>query len=250
MTASVPAPVEAHPATVPLYTPWDVARYFHVPVWSVALMTGWFREWPPPEWFFRRRRWLTLPSADDDPRHPGWLRGADRLSFAQAADLFVLSAAFRLVEDEDADERLCHAVVRGLEGPSYRQVGESRDGWLDRAAGRFGLDPAETSFLRKWLGIHQDRVEFSGADAVRLFPFTRDPAEGSPRSVVLDPRVRFGQPTLAGRGLPTDSVMDRYWAGDGVAELAADYGVRADEIEEAVRYESLPASGLNPMSDW
>lgn len=73
--------------------------------------------------------------------------------------------------------------------------------------------------------------------AARLFPYTRSPGTASPRLVVLDPRIAFGRPVLAGTGIPTAVLAERFSAGESMAGLARDYGREVDEIEEAIRCE-------------
>ena len=76
---------------------------------------------------------------------------------------------------------------------------------------------------------------------VRLFPFTRNSISDAPTSVVIDPRLSAGRPVIAGTGIATEIVAERYKAGESVAELARDYERSGDEIEEAIRCE-LPAA--------
>ena len=52
-----------------------------------------------------------------------------------------------------------------------------------------------------------------------------------------DPRVSFGRPVLRGQGVPTAVLADRFKGGDTLQELAGDYGVSTEEIEEAIRCE-------------
>jgi uncharacterized protein (DUF433 family) len=85
---------------------------------------------------------------------------------------------------------------------------------------------------------------------IRIYPFSRDPPERSPRIVALDPRIRFGRPMLAERGVPTDILFERYQAGDAVAELAEDYDLTPPEVEEAIRYEALPPSPRLLFPGW
>jgi len=79
--------------------------------------------------------------------------------------------------------------------------------------------------------------------AVRLYPFSRRPAPNapdfaaSPRVVVIDPRVAFGRPMLAGAGVTTLSIAERFDAGESIDALAADYGCAREQIEEAIRCE-------------
>jgi uncharacterized protein (DUF433 family) len=73
---------------------------------------------------------------------------------------------------------------------------------------------------------------------IKLFLFTRKstPAD-SPMPVEVDPTIAFGRPVLRDRGVATAVLADRFRAGDTLAELAADYGVANEEIEEAIRVE-------------
>lgn len=83
-----------------------------------------------------------------------------------------------------------------------------------------------------------DRVTIENGSPVRLYPFSRDPAPNAPRAVLMDPAFRFGQPILAGRGLPTSALGDRFRGGEPIADLVADYRLRQEEVEEAIRYEA------------
>lgn len=96
--------------------------------------------------------------------------------------------------------------------------------------GQLGLQNALAGVLQ--------RVEKGPTGARRLFPVTRADVEKSPRLVVIDPRVAFGRPVIAGTGIPTAVIHERWKAGDSVAALAEDYDRTSEEIEEALRYEA------------
>ncbi len=66
------------------------------------------------------------------------------------------------------------------------------------------------------------------ASAVRL-PVYRHAA------VAVDPRVGFGLPLLVRGGARIEDLIDRFQAGDGVADIAADFGVPEREVEDVVR---------------
>lgn len=73
---------------------------------------------------------------------------------------------------------------------------------------------------------------------IKLYPFTRSDAVGDqPRTVVIDPRVSFGRPVIAGTGIPTSVLAERYKAGDTIHELAKDYGAEEAAVEDAIRCE-------------
>jgi uncharacterized protein (DUF433 family) len=92
--------------------------------------------------------------------------------------------------------------------------------------------------MRKILEGYLRRVEWDESGVVaRFYPFTRRRAVDEPRAVVIDSRISFGRPVLAGTGISTGVIAERYKAGESVDELAADYGRKRLEIEEAIRCE-------------
>lgn len=72
---------------------------------------------------------------------------------------------------------------------------------------------------------------------VKLYPYTRNDWRTAPALVVIDPQLSFGRPVIAGTGLTTEMIADRYKAGESIQELARDYGRPAEEVEEAIRCE-------------
>ena len=78
------------------------------------------------------------------------------------------------------------------------------------------------------------RIEYdTHGRAVRLFPLLRR-AE-SARSIVIDPRLAFGRPVMVGTSVPAADVRARFDAGDSVSDLALDFDVAAERIEDALR---------------
>lgn len=75
-------------------------------------------------------------------------------------------------------------------------------------------------------------------EKIVLFPVGRTAAKGD---VVIDPRRSFGRPILDGYGLRTAVVAERFQAGEKIEELARDYGVPSEAIENAVRCEPRAA---------
>ncbi len=70
---------------------------------------------------------------------------------------------------------------------------------------------------------------------VRLFPFTRNQLDNVPALVVIDPSLSAGRPVIAGSGLATEIIAERYKASDAIRVLAKDYERKPAEIEEAIR---------------
>lgn len=62
---------------------------------------------------------------------------------------------------------------------------------------------------------------------------------GSRGLVVVDPRRAFGAPVVAGTGVRTEDVFDRFQAGESIQDLIDDYGLTSAQVEAAVRLETL-----------
>ena len=92
--------------------------------------------------------------------------------------------------------------------------------------------------LKEALNAHLERIEPDGSGlAIKLYPFTRSNEADNPRLVVIDPRIAFGRLTIAGTGIVTDILKERYKAGDSIEDLAEDYDCDRLSIEEAIRCE-------------
>src|ERR1051325_188823 len=92
--------------------------------------------------------------------------------------------------------------------------------------------------MRQVLETYLTRMEHDPTGrAARLYPFIRMSGADQPRNVVINPYVSFGKPVIAGTGLPTRVVAELFKAGDSIPLIAADYGRKEEEIDDAIRYE-------------
>jgi uncharacterized protein (DUF433 family) len=81
------------------------------------------------------------------------------------------------------------------------------------------------------------RIEHDASGwAVRLFPVRRQARADAPRVVVIDPYVSFGRPTVSGTGVSVAILVERFAAGESLADLADDYDLTLEQVEEAIRY--------------
>ena len=109
-------------------------------------------------------------------------------------------------------------LVRELE----KLINVSQEGQLE-------IEPVIRAFLKR---IKRDPAGVP----INLYPFTRKAVSADePEPVEIDPRVAFGRPVLAGRGVPTAVLADRFKAGDSLADLAQDHDTSTQVIEEAIR---------------
>lgn len=92
--------------------------------------------------------------------------------------------------------------------------------------------------MRRLLEAHVKRVERDARSLpVRLYPFASADAWFEDRPVAIDPQVAFGRPVVRRMGISTRAIADRLDAGESVVELAKDYGLSSEEVEQAALYE-------------
>jgi uncharacterized protein (DUF433 family) len=91
--------------------------------------------------------------------------------------------------------------------------------------------------VRRMFNEHLARVRWDNWQfPVKLYPATGETLP-SARPIAIDAQVAFGRPVVAKRGITTSIIADRIDAGETPEELAADYDLSVDEVEEAVLYE-------------
>lgn len=86
--------------------------------------------------------------------------------------------------------------------------------------------------------IHRDPAGIP----IKLFPYTRSALKGTPTRVTIDPTISAGRPVIAGTGLTTELIAERYKAGESILDLAKDYERTEEDIEEAIRCELQAAA--------
>lgn len=110
--------------------------------------------------------------------------------------------------------------------------------FLDRYGKLINVSKSGQLAMRKVFEDHLRRIEWSDLPyPIRLYPFVSGTADSSDRSIAIDPQVAFGRPIIVRTGVSTHAISDRIDAGESLNELAEDYGLRIDEIEQAVLYE-------------
>jgi uncharacterized protein (DUF433 family) len=67
--------------------------------------------------------------------------------------------------------------------------------------------------------------------------------EGSP--IIIDPRISFGAPAVS--GTPTWIIRGRFEAGESNSDIADDFGLKPDEVRQALKFEERVASGREKL---
>lgn len=99
--------------------------------------------------------------------------------------------------------------------------------------GQLGLGPILDFYLQR---IVRDEKGWP----IKLFPIRMnwpgDLKSDPPRVVVIDPTVSSGQPVVNGTGVMAQVIVGRFNTGEGIEEIAEDYGLKTSQIEEVIRY--------------
>lgn len=223
------------PRDIPTYSISDAARYLRIPAGTIRSWTiG--RHYPISNGsnFFRP----LILIRDLKPR---------LLSFTNLVEIHVLRAIRKhhqidLGKVRDAldfiDEQFqaSHPLAR------ERFLTDGVDLFIERYGSLINASKSEQTELKDAFNAHLERIEPDDTGlAIKLYPFTRSHEENNPRFVVVDPRIAFGRLVIAGTGISTRVLAERYQAGESIDYLAYDYECDRLMIEEAIRCE-LPTA--------
>ena len=225
------------PGAIGLYTVVEAAHYLQLPP---STLRDWVRgrTYPVVEGDTFAEPVVVLPPEDDG-----------LLSFDNLVEAHVLAALRRKHRVRLAAVRRAVAFVGdklGVQRPLL-DVSFMTDGsalFIEHYGQLIDASASGQLALGVTLAAHLQRVERDANGlAQRLFPFTRaSMAPADPKVVVIDPRIAFGRPVVAGTGVQTAIIAERYLAGESVDALAADYRCERAPVEEALRVELLRAA--------
>ena len=219
------------PLETPAYTLTEVARYLQVPQPTVRT------------WVLGRRYATASGKKFARPLIDIAEKGRPSLCFRNVIELHVLSAIRRRHKVEMSAVRKAIAYLRRSLGVLHplcdqQMVTDGRDLFIERYGRLLNISRGGQLEMKEIVDEYLSRIERDSVGVpIRLFPFTRSHIEGAPRMVSMNPRIQFGRPCIAGTGIPTSVIAERYKAGDSIRELARDYGQKGQEIEEALRFE-------------
>jgi uncharacterized protein (DUF433 family) len=168
--------------------------------------------------------------------------GRPMLSFTNLVEAYVLASLRRKhqIKMHKIREALLFLEEKlGSEHPLATEKLETFGGslFLRKYGQLLDLPEAGQLAMEQILRPYLKRIEHDGSGwAVRLFPVRRQAEADSARVVVIDPYVSFGRPTVAGAGVSIAILVDRFGAGESMAELAEDYDLNLEQVEEAIRY--------------
>ncbi len=222
------------PREVPAYSIAEAAHYLSIPGTTI-------RSWVCGREFqaksgSRRSQAVIVPA---DARNL-------QLSFVNLLELHVLGAIRREHRVRLSNVRAAVKYLKTKFESKHPMVDEEM--WtngVDLFAKRVGelvnLWKAGQLAMRETIELYLERIERNEDGLItKLYPFTRSTTltADAPKLVVIDPRLAFGRPVIAGTRVPTSDVFERFKAGDSPNQLAREYGRAPEEIFEAIRYEA------------
>jgi uncharacterized protein (DUF433 family) len=215
----------------PAYPFIEAAHYLHMPVSTL-------RSWCIGQDYKvagRTRRFQPLITLDGDKN--------EGLSFLNLVEAHVLAAIRRNHAIPLPKVRVALAFMRVRMNSARPLVERSfqTDGvnlFVEELSSLVNVTREGQIEMKELLLAHLHRIERDAAGLpIRLFPFTRTGTREREAPVQIDPTIAFGRPSLRSRAVPTAVLADRFKAGEPMTELASDFGVTVDVIEDAIRCE-------------
>ena len=219
------------PRDLPLYTIGEGARYLQM---AQATLRSWVKG-------------RTYPVSDGKARSNPIISAADpvenRISFNNLVEAHVLRA---LRTRHDVSMANVRSAIRYAE----RQLKVKRllisadlqtsagDIFLEKYGSLINLSKSGQLALKRILEAYLERIERDEHELpLRLYPFVYGHVGNGAKTIVIDPLVSFGRPTISQGGISTSAIVARIDAGETVEELADDYSLAESEVEAAIVYE-------------
>ncbi len=210
---------------VPIYGTVEAARYLRVPYQTLRY---WIRgsESVPP---------LIRLAGDDPPR----------LSFMNLLECHMLSAMRAIYKVRIPRVRRALTTVENLFPSPHPLVDldfhtDRVDLFIQRLPQEIiNLSRGGQLGIKEVLTVHLQRIERDPSGLLSFFPFVEKRSPAEPKIIMINPAVAFGKPVIAGTGISTAVIAARFHARESISDLAKEYGRTANEMEEAVRWESV-----------
>jgi uncharacterized protein (DUF433 family) len=191
-------------------------------------------------------KWHTKPGANRRSTLSVKEKGA-ALSYLQLIEVAVVAsfrkAGLRLKKIEAAREYVSKQLEVEFPFAAYKFKTDGKELWMDYAqieadAGDKTLLAASRGGQLAWTDIigrlHEFDYESERGLAIRWHVAGRD------ENVIIDPRIQFGAPSV--EGVATWAFRGRWEAGEGVDDIADDFGVSNSDVLAALRFEGVDAS--------
>jgi len=220
------------PRDIPSYSTGDAARYLNIPSSTIR------------SWTIGYGYKVTNGTKDVEPIINVEIKKPLKLTFINLIEIHVLRAIRQhhqidlgkvrtTLDYIDAQIKISHPLAH------QEFLTDGVDLFVEHYGNLINASSNDQTILKNSLKEHLKRVESDDQGlAIKLFPFTGNHEEKTPRLVVIDPRIAFGRMVIVDSGIPTDIIAERFYAGDSSAQIAQDYECDIEKIEEAIRCET------------
>jgi uncharacterized protein (DUF433 family) len=226
------------PREVPIYSVGEAARYLNLPT---STLSSWMkgRDYTAEG---RKKRWAPIIQIADERN--------SLLSFNNLIEAHVLKAIrtrhgvpMRGVHVALHQAREAHGIGRLFLSDELRAVEYRPEDASATSAGALFLEKlgeveqiseGGQLVIRNALTRHLERIDRDARGMpVRLFPFV---AHSPGKDILIDPRVSFGRPVLAKRGIRVATLVDRIEAHESIEHVASNYGLDPSDVQRALDF--------------
>jgi len=169
-----------------------------------------------------------------------------RLSFANLLECHVLSSLRAIYDVRLPKVRRALATLAKYvkhRHPLIEQVFQTdrRDLFIEHLGEIVNLSKGGQIEIRGMMDLYLQRVDRDPEGLFKLYPFVMERKPEEPKLILINPAVGFGKPVISGTGVSTAVVASRFNARESIGDLASEYGVTPQQIEEAIRWEQRTA---------
>ena len=217
------------PRELPFYTQTDTADASGVPR---STLRSWLK---PPHGLFFQGQGIDRPLIQG----PEGVEG--RLSFFNLIEAFAVGSLRNVEGMTMRAVRVAHWTAQkrlSIDRPFLSDdIWVSGDLYWLKDEESVNLSRAGQYALTKVIESYLNRIVFQSGVPLQWFPMI--PYRHASQSVLIDPRVQFGQPVIADGGISTQIIAELFDAGSSIEKIAGDYGVGEEDVGDALLFERV-----------
>jgi uncharacterized protein (DUF433 family) len=119
---------------------------------------------------------------------------------------------------------------------------DRRDLFIEHLGSVVNLSKDEQILIPGVMEFYLELIERDPKGLFKFYPFVMERTQSEPKLILINPAVGFGKPVIAGTGISTAVVASRFNARESIEDLASEYRVEQQKIEEAIRWEQKTAA--------
>ena len=212
---------------IPIYGITEAAQYLRVPLNTLVYWVKGGGSLPP-----------LIKIASTSP---------PRLSFTNLLECYMLSSMRAIYDVRIPKVRKALATLAKYvqhKHPLVEQAFQTdrRDLFIEHLGNIVNLSKDQQILIPGVMEYYLERIERDPRGLFKFYPFVMGRTQDEPRLILINPAVGFGKPVIAGTGISTAVVASRFNARESIDDLASEYRVEPQQIEEAIRWEQKTAA--------